>query len=130
MSDWHLGLTMEGHCYDNKQLLPSEVELVFLAFTQSQEIIDDIVKESPLSAKCLKETVDIYTKENTGTGKLNYIWGCHETNLIINMRVCSKRLAGGVPHGSQNPEPISDQNILFFMPLFRPDPENLTPFQT
>ena len=24
---------------------------------------------------------------------------------------------GGVPHGSQNPDPISDQNILFFIPL-------------
>ena len=32
---------------------------------------------------------------------------------------------GGVPHGSQNPDPISDQHIWFFIPLFRPDPENL-----
>ena len=39
-------------------------------------------------------------------------------------------LGGGVPHGSQNPDPISDQNVWFFMPLFRPDPENLYPFQT
>ena len=36
-------------------------------------------------------------------------------------------LGGGVPHGSQNPDPISDQNICFFIPLFRPDPENLYP---
>ena len=36
-------------------------------------------------------------------------------------------LGGGVPHGSQKPDPISDQNILFFIPLFRPDPENLYP---
>ena len=35
-----------------------------------------------------------------------------------------KLLDGGVPHGSQNPDPISDQNIWFF----RPDPENLYPF--
>ena len=26
---------------------------------------------------------------------------------------------------SSNPDPISDQTILFFRPLFRPDPENL-----
>ena len=32
---------------------------------------------------------------------------------------------GGVPHGSQNPDPISDQHIWFFIPLFRPDPDNL-----
>ena len=41
--------------------------------------------------------------------------------------VVPKRLGGGVPHGSQNPDPISDQNIWFFIPLFRPDPENLYP---
>ena len=28
---------------------------------------------------------------------------------------------------SQNPDPISDQNRLLFIPLFRPDPENLYP---
>ena len=37
-------------------------------------------------------------------------------------------LDGGVPHGSQTPDPISDQNIWFFRPFFRPDPENLYPF--
>ena len=37
-------------------------------------------------------------------------------------------LGGGVPHGSQDPDPISDQNVWFFMPLFRPDLENLYPF--
>ena len=35
-----------------------------------------------------------------------------------------KILGGGVLHRSQNPDPISDQNILFFRPLFRPDPKN------
>ena len=34
---------------------------------------------------------------------------------------------GEVPHGSQNPDPILDQHIWFFIPLFRPDPENLYP---
>ena len=38
-----------------------------------------------------------------------------------------KLLGGGVLHRPQNPDPISDQNILFFIPLFRPDPENLYP---
>ena len=28
---------------------------------------------------------------------------------------------GGVPPGSPNPEPISDQNMLFSIPVFRPD---------
>ena len=37
-------------------------------------------------------------------------------------------LGGGVPYGSQNPDPISDQNVWFFISLFRPDPENLYPF--
>ena len=32
----------------------------------------------------------------------------------------NERLGGGVPHGSQNPDPISDQNILFSRPFFRP----------
>ena len=39
--------------------------------------------------------------------------------------VLPKILGGGLPHGSQNPDPISHQNILFSLPLFRPDPENL-----
>ena len=30
---------------------------------------------------------------------------------------------GGVVHGSQNPDPISDQNILLSIPFFRPDLE-------
>ena len=37
--------------------------------------------------------------------------------------ILPKSLGGGVPHCSPNPDPISDQNILFF----RPDPENLYP---
>ena len=37
-------------------------------------------------------------------------------------------LGGGVPHSSQNPDPISDQNVWFFRPFFRPAPENLHPF--
>ena len=41
--------------------------------------------------------------------------------------VLPKILGGGVQHGSRNPDTISDQNILFFRPLFRPDPENLYP---
>ena len=35
-------------------------------------------------------------------------------------RVLPKILGGGVPHGSQNPDPISDQNISFSIPFFRP----------
>ena len=31
-----------------------------------------------------------------------------------------KILVRGVPHGSQNPDPISDQTILFSIPIFRP----------
>ena len=41
--------------------------------------------------------------------------------------VLPKSWGGGVPHGSQSPDPISDQNIGFFISLFRPDPENLYP---
>ena len=29
-------------------------------------------------------------------------------------------LGGGVPSGSPNPDPISDQKMLFFTPVFRP----------
>ena len=34
----------------------------------------------------------------------------------------------GVPPGSQNPDPISDQNIPFSTPVFRPGPQNPYPF--
>ena len=30
-------------------------------------------------------------------------------------------LGGGVPPGSPNPDPISDQKVLFYTPVFRPD---------
>ena len=30
-------------------------------------------------------------------------------------------LGGGVPPGSPNPDPISDQNMPFSTPIFRPD---------
>ena len=40
--------------------------------------------------------------------------------------VLPKILGGVVPHGSQNPDPISDQNIRFFILLFRPDPESVS----
>ena len=30
-------------------------------------------------------------------------------------------LGGGVPPGSTNPDPISDQKVLFSTPVFRPD---------
>ena len=30
-------------------------------------------------------------------------------------------LGGGVPPGSSNPDPISDLNMPFFTPVFRPD---------
>ena len=39
-------------------------------------------------------------------------------------------LGGGVPHGSQDPDPISDQNIPFSIPFFRPDPEMKRSFTT
>ena len=31
---------------------------------------------------------------------------------------------GGVPPGSSNPDPISDQEMSFFTPVFRPDLQN------
>ena len=30
-------------------------------------------------------------------------------------------IGGGVPPGSPNPDPISDQNMAFSTPVFRPD---------
>ena len=33
------------------------------------------------------------------------------------IHLLAKILGGDVPHGSQNPDPISDQNILFAKPL-------------
>ena len=36
-------------------------------------------------------------------------------------------LGGGVPPGPENPYPISDQNIRFSIPYFRPDSQNVYP---
>ena len=36
-------------------------------------------------------------------------------------------LSGGVPPGPENPYPISDQNIRFSIPYFRPDSQNVYP---
>ena len=36
-------------------------------------------------------------------------------------------LGGGVPPGPENPYPISDQNIRFSTPYFRPDSQNAYP---
>ena len=37
-------------------------------------------------------------------------------------------LSGGVPPGSSNPDPISDQKMSFSTPIFRPDLLNPYPF--
>ena len=36
-------------------------------------------------------------------------------------------LGGGLPPGPENPYPISDQNIRFSTPYFRPDSQNAYP---
>ena len=51
----------------------------------------------------------------------------HKKGRISCLQVLPNILGGGVPHGSWNPDPISDQNVWFFIPLFRPDPEKLCP---
>ena len=35
--------------------------------------------------------------------------------------VCPEKMGGGVRHTSWNPYPISDQNLRFSLPYFRPD---------
>ena len=49
-------------------------------------------------------------------------------NFSVMQIILPNILGGGVPHGSQNPDPISDQNVWFCIPLFRPDPEYLYHF--
>ena len=44
--------------------------------------------------------------------------------------VLSEKLGGGVQHASWNPYPISDQNLWFSLPYFRPDQKFDTLFQT
>ena len=44
--------------------------------------------------------------------------------------VLSEKLGGGVRHASWNPYPISDQNLWFSLPYFRPDQKFDTLFQT
>ena len=44
--------------------------------------------------------------------------------------VLTEKLGGGVRHASCNPYPISDQNLWFFLPYFRPDEKFETLFQT
>ena len=41
-----------------------------------------------------------------------------------------EKLGGGVQHPSWNASPISDQNLWFFLPYFRPDQKFDTLFQT
>ena len=44
--------------------------------------------------------------------------------LVSNTRdgaVLLRIIGGGVPPGSPNPDPISDQNMAFSTPVFRPD---------
>ena len=41
-----------------------------------------------------------------------------------------EKLGGGVPHPSWKSSPISDQNLWFFLPYFRPDQKFDTLFQT
>ena len=56
---------------------------------------------------------------------LVHLFVCDYFNYLLG--VLPETLGRGVPHDSQNPDPISDQNIYFFIPLFKPDPENLYP---
>ena len=44
--------------------------------------------------------------------------------------VLTEKLGGGVRPASQNPYPISDQNLRFSLPYFRPDQKFDTLFQT
>ena len=44
--------------------------------------------------------------------------------------VLPEKLGGGVRHASWNPYPISDQNLWFSLPYFRPDQKFDTLFQT
>ena len=44
--------------------------------------------------------------------------------------VLPEKLCGGVLHASRNPYPISDQNLWFFLPNFRPDQKFDTLFET
>ena len=46
------------------------------------------------------------------------------------MRVLPEKLSGGVRPVSQNPYPISDQNLQFSLPYFRPDQKFNALFQT
>ena len=42
----------------------------------------------------------------------------------------AEKLGGGVQHPSWNPYPISDQNLWFSLPYFKPDQQFDTLFQT
>jgi len=46
----------------------------------------------------------------------------------IPWRVLVEMFGGGVPPASPNPDPISDQKMLFPTPLFRPGHKNPYPF--
>ena len=54
-----------------------------------------------------------------------------DLNTTKNSRgVLPEKLGGGVWHASWNPYPISDQNLWFSLPYFRPDQKFDTLFQT
>ena len=65
----------------------------------------------------------------------SYLWSCMMTRQIKYNRptggwggVLLRILQGGVPAGSPNPDPISDQKLAFSTPIFRPDILSPYPF--
>ena len=55
-----------------------------------------------------------------------HFWPKNDKNA---REVLSEKLGGDVRHASWNPYPISDQNLWFFLPYFRPDQKFDTLFQ-
>ena len=56
-----------------------------------------------------------------------HFWPKNDKNA---REVLSEKLGGDVRHASWNPYPISDQNLWFALPYFRPDQKFDTLFQT
>ena len=61
---------------------------------------------------------------------INHVLATYEQHMFLGCRFLKDILGGGVPPGPENPYPISDQNIRFSVPYFRPDSQNVALFQT
>ena len=75
-----------------------------------------------LAVKCTGYVVD----DVTSTSANGFCFKSCQKTVRVRVGRFRKLFWGGGAARFSKPDPISDQNILFFIPLFRPDPESVS----